>query len=136
MSSRPPGDALTTLALSFMAGTLAVGLVLDTAGVIAAIITGLPRPVGGPAVALTILTSPTDPGRALGIPDLPAGIYWLSLPSWLARPPPPDGASGGWPSPPATVFPAGVRGPPAPVRSPGRPAAGRSCVVLRCCGRP
>ncbi|MCI1791916.1 MAG: TraM recognition domain-containing protein [Bifidobacterium tibiigranuli] len=71
------GDELTNAAIIGLLTLVAVMLVLRGAGSVAAWITGIGQPTGGPASGIRVLLNPSDPGIALGAPALNPVVYWI-----------------------------------------------------------
>ncbi|AZT97642.1 type IV secretory system conjugative DNA transfer family protein [Brevibacterium aurantiacum] len=76
MQNRPPNDQLVSAALGAVAGFGALALLLRGIGSVAAFLTGLPAPTGGPASGLGVFAAPLDPGSAIGAPGLNAFLFW------------------------------------------------------------
>ncbi|MCI1636792.1 MAG: TraM recognition domain-containing protein [Bifidobacterium crudilactis] len=71
------GDELTNTAMICLLALAGFTFVLRGAGSIAAWITRIPQPTGGPASGIGVLLHPTDPGTALGATNLNPVIYWV-----------------------------------------------------------
>ena len=71
------GDELTNAAIVGLLTLVAFTLVLRGAGSVAAWLTGIPQPTGGPASRLRVLRQLSDPGVALGAANLNPIIYWV-----------------------------------------------------------
>ena len=71
------GDELTNAAIVGLLTLVAFTLVLRGAGSVAAWLTGIPQPTGGPASSISVLLHLSDPGVALGAANLNPIIYWV-----------------------------------------------------------
>jgi len=72
------GDELTNLGMAALIGSAGLALVLRAAGSAAAWAAGIPQPTSGPASGLAVLLDPSEPGTALGAPDLHPVAYWTT----------------------------------------------------------
>jgi type IV secretion system protein VirD4 len=72
------GDELADVGIGLLILASAVALLLRAAGSLAAWVTGIAQPTGGPASGLVVLQAPADPAAALRAPGLNAQVYWLT----------------------------------------------------------
>lgn len=72
-------NELTNAALILICGAFVVALLLRGAGSVAAFATGVRQPSTGPAAGLRVLAQPGSPGTPLGVRDLSAVAYWITL---------------------------------------------------------
>lgn len=72
-------NELTNAALILICGAFLVALTLRSAGSVAAFATGMEQPSSGPSAGLRVLAQPSSPGTALGVRDLSAISYWITL---------------------------------------------------------
>ncbi|ANJ27378.1 type IV secretory system conjugative DNA transfer family protein [Agromyces aureus] len=72
------GDELTNLGMAALIGTAGLALVLRAAGSAAAWATGISQPTSGPSSGIAVLLDPSEPGTALGAPDLHPVAYWTT----------------------------------------------------------
>ena len=81
MSSQRPqsslGDELANLGIILLILAGALALVLRSAASVAAWVTGIAQPAGGPETGLAVLLKPGDPAAALQSPGLNPVAYWL-----------------------------------------------------------
>ncbi|GAB4086399.1 hypothetical protein GCM10028784_30290 [Myceligenerans cantabricum] len=77
--ARPVGDELTNAGLWLLLALTGLAVVLRLAGTVAAVLTGVDPPDGGPATGLRVLARPGEPGEALGASDLGPVAYWLTV---------------------------------------------------------
>ncbi|WP_424446647.1 type IV secretory system conjugative DNA transfer family protein [Microbacterium sp. CH-015] len=76
MNPHQPSQLLANLGLAALAGFAGLAALLRLCGSIAAFLTGMPQPIGGPATGLGVLLIPADPGQAMGAPGLSPVVYW------------------------------------------------------------
>ena len=86
------GDELTNLALGGLIASVVLAGVLRVAGSIADLVTGIAPPTAGLEAGLGVLFHPTDPGTALGTPDLHPVTYWATVTLLLGA----AGTAGWW----------------------------------------
>ncbi|MPV35924.1 TraM recognition domain-containing protein [Georgenia subflava] len=75
-SNRGGGDLLVNLGLGILIAAVTLGGVLRAAGMLAALLTGLKPPTGGPASGTRVFRTPGDPAAALGVPGLNPIVFW------------------------------------------------------------
>jgi type IV secretion system protein VirD4 len=73
------GDELADLGMVLLIGTALLGFILRAAGTVAAWLTGLPLPTGGPQTGLAVVFDPINPGGAINAPGLHPIAYWLAV---------------------------------------------------------
>ncbi|MBF4768600.1 type IV secretory system conjugative DNA transfer family protein [Nocardioides agariphilus] len=81
--ARSADDELVNLALIGLIALCGLALALGAAGEVAALLSGEPRPRGGIATGLRVLSDPGHPGTALGTAGLSASAYWLVVAAML-----------------------------------------------------
>ena len=82
-SARGVNDELVNLALIGLFAAFALSVLLRAAGSVAAVLSRVARPTGGPASGFRVIADPSDPAQALAAPGLPASAYWLVVATML-----------------------------------------------------
>lgn len=81
--ARGVDDELVNLALTGLVAAFALSLLLRAAGSVAAVLSSVGQPTGGPASGFRVVANPSDPSQALTAPGLPSTVYWLVVASML-----------------------------------------------------
>lgn len=84
VQAKPTNDLFINLALGVIVAAACFAGLLWLAGSVTALLTGLPQPTGGVSSGLAVLTTPSDPGGALGTVGLNPVLYWLVVAVFLA----------------------------------------------------
>lgn len=84
VQAKPANDVFINLALGALIAAAGFTGLLRVAGSVTAFLTGLPEPAGGFTSGLAVLSTPTDPGAALGAEGLNPLLYWVIVAVFLA----------------------------------------------------
>ena len=77
VQAKPANDLFINLALGTLIAAACFTGLLRVAGSVAAFLSGLPEPTEGFTSGVSVLATPTDPGKALGADGLNPILYWV-----------------------------------------------------------
>lgn len=77
VQAKPANDLFINLALGTLIAAAGFTGLLRVAGSVAAFLSGLPEPTEGFTSGVSVLATPTDPGKALGADGLNPILYWV-----------------------------------------------------------
>ena len=83
VQAKPANDLFINLALGTLIAAAGFTGLIRIAGSVAAFLSGLPEPTEGFTSGVSVLATPTDPGKALGADGLNPILYWVIVALFL-----------------------------------------------------